>query len=125
MKIILSNTDKTPIYEQLKNQIRDSIFESKVKNDEKLPSIRKFAADLGVSVITIKRAYDDLEAEGYIYTVGGKGSFVAGLSLKILKQKQLQIVENKLSLVIKEMKIVGVKEEDVHKTISLLWEDGE
>ncbi len=125
MKIILSNSNKAPIYEQLENQIRDEILEGKLLPDDQLPSIRKFARDLGISVITVKRAYDDLEAEGYIHTVGGKGSFIAGLSVELLKEKKLQLIEENLQSVIREMQILGITRESLDMTISLLWEEGQ
>ncbi|MDW7657754.1 MAG: GntR family transcriptional regulator [Bacillota bacterium] len=124
MKIILSNSDRSPIYEQLENQIRDEILEGVLKPDHSLPSIRNLALDLGISVITVKRAYDDLEAEGYIHTVGGKGSFVAGLDVARLKEKKQQRIEEQLQALIKEMKMMGISRDTFDLIISLLWEEG-
>jgi DNA-binding transcriptional regulator YhcF (GntR family) len=125
MRILLSNTDKTPIYEQLEQQLRNAILEGKLEADEPLPSIRKFARDLSISIITVKRAYDDLEREGYIHTIGGKGSFVAGQSLERLREKQVQLVENDLETIIKNVKILDISKKDFNSIIDMLWDEGE
>lgn len=125
MKIILSNSEKVPFYEQLENQLSHKILEGELKPDEKLPSIRNFAKDLGISVITIKRAYDDLESEGYIHTVSGKGSFVAGQSIARLKENKLQLLEDQLHQTLYELQQHGVTKEALITTISLLWEEGD
>jgi len=125
MRILLSNTDKTPIYEQLKQQLRNAILEGNLEADEPLPSIRKFARDLSISIITVKRAYDDLEREGYIHTIGGKGSFVAGQSLERLREKQVQLVEGDLETIIKNVKILDISKKDFKSIIDTLWDEGE
>ncbi len=125
MRILLSNTDKTPIYEQLEQQLRNAILEGKLEAGEPLPSIRKFARDLSISIITVKRAYDDLEREGYIHTIGGKGSFVAGQSLERLKEKQVQLVEDDLETIIKNVKILDISKKDFKSIIDTLWDEGE
>jgi len=125
MRILLSNTDKTPIYEQLKQQLRNAILEGNLEADEPLPSIRKFARDLSISIITVKRAYDDLEREGYIHTIGGKGSFVAGQSLERLREKQVQLVEDDLETIIKNVKILDISKKDFKSIIDTLWDEGE
>lgn len=124
MKILLSNADKTPIYEQLEVQIRNQILEGKLEADEMLPSIRGLAKDLGISVITVKKAYENLEQEGYIHTVGGKGSFVAGQSIERLKEKKMQLLEEELSKIINEIKVVGLSKNQLETIINVLWEEG-
>ncbi len=125
MKIILSNNEKIPFYEQLEIQIRNNILDGRLKKESKLPSIRSFARELGISVVTVKRAYDNLESEGYIHTVGGKGSYVAGQGLARLKEKKIQLAEEQLQLVLNEMQKLGVTKQSLLLTISLLWEEGE
>jgi len=125
LKIILSNSKNNPIYEQLETQMRHMILEGTLTPDERLPSIRGLAKDLGVSVITVKRSYDDLEGEGYIYSIVGKGSFVSGQTLSRLKEKKLQLLEAELEHTMQEMKQIGVTLSDINTTVSLLWEEGE
>lgn len=123
MKIILSNTSRIPIYEQIYNQIRNQILSSYLPAEEKLPSIRQLGKALGVSVITIKHAYELLESNDYIHTIGGKGSFVAGQSVERIKEKQFQLLENELYKTLNEMKKLGITKEDVEATLALLWEE--
>lgn len=125
MKIILSNINKIPIYEQLKTQIRDQILDSSLESGHMLPSIRKLARELGVSVITIKRAYDDLESEGYIHTMAGKGSFITSQSIERLRDKKMELSELELERVIKDLKQLGLTRKRLDETISLLWKDDE
>lgn len=124
MKILLSNTSKVPIYEQLRLQIRDNILKGLLKPDDKLPSIRQFAKELGISVITVKRAYDDLEAEGYVILIGGKGCFVAGQSVERLREKEMNLLEDELSDIIYRAKKMQVDESSFKEMIKLLWEEG-
>lgn len=125
MKIVLSNTSKKPIYEQIRHQMQSQILDGTLEPEFMLPSIRKLARDLGVSVITVNRAYDDLEKEGYIYTIAGKGSYVAGQSIDRLREKKMQMVETRLESIVKEMQQLGVTREDFDRTVSLLWEEDE
>lgn len=125
MKLLIANTSNIPIYEQLENQIRHLILEGQLPSDEKLPSIRSLARSLGISVITVKRAYDDLETEGYLYTIGGKGSYVSGQTIERLKEKKLQLLESELEETLQKMKDMGVSLDSINTTVSLLWEEGE
>lgn len=125
MKILIANSSNIPIYEQLENQIRHLILEGQLSSEEKLPSIRSLARNLGISVITVKRAYDDLESEGYLYTIGGKGSYVFGQTIERLKEKKLQILELELEETLQKMKNMGVSLKSINTTLSLLWEEGE
>ena len=109
MKIILSNKKKTPIYEQIKLQLKDQILEGALMAESKLPSIRLLAKDLGISVITVKHAYDDLESEGYIYTIGGKGTFITDQKIEKLREEKIGDIEKLLKSSFIEMKKLGVK----------------
>ena len=91
MNIIISNTSKEPIYKQIKNQIKQSIFKGELQEGDALPSIRALAKDLHISVITTKRAYEDLEQEGFITSVVGKGSFVAGQNSDLIREKTAEV----------------------------------
>ncbi len=96
MHIILSNTAGEALYEQIKNQIKSQILSGSLSEGDLLPSIRALAKDLEVSVITTKRAYDDLESEGFICTIPGKGTYIAVQDAGILREQQLKTVEEKL-----------------------------
>lgn len=93
MTIIIDNKSGVPIYDQIYSQIKAQIIGDALRQDEALPSIRSLAKDLRISVITIKRAYDELEAEGFIYTLPGKGSFVAPKNTELLREENLRRIE--------------------------------
>ncbi|MDO5040679.1 MAG: GntR family transcriptional regulator [Peptoniphilus sp.] len=121
MKIIISNSSEVPIYEQIKNQIKNLIIIGELSEDEHLPGMRSLAKDLKVSVITTKRAYNDLEAEGFIYTVSGKGSFVNKLNSKFVKEKSLDKIEGILKEGVIVAKSSGICYEEVVKLLENLW----
>lgn len=124
MKILISNKSKRPIYEQLENQLRDNILNGALKADEKLPSIRQLAKDLGISVITVKRSYDDLESEGFIQTISGKGSYVTGQSIERLREKELSQLEQNLGKIIDQAQKMEVDSASFMDMVRLLWEEG-
>ena len=101
MDIRISNADARPIYEQLRQQIRKSILNGELKEGEALPSIRALAKDLRISVITTKRAYDELEKEGFLYAVPGKGFFVAPRNTQLLREANLKTIEEHLAQAIR------------------------
>lgn len=94
MKIIISNSCSIPIYEQIKNQIINQIMSDELSEGESIPSIRSLANDIKISVMTIKKAYDELESEGYIKSVQGKGTFVAPKNTELVKEKANKEIEN-------------------------------
>lgn len=114
MNILLSRTTDKPIYEQIKNQIKKSILSGEMVEGESLPSMRKLAKDLEVSVITTKRAYEDLEAEGYVTSLVGKGTFVAKQDLGILKESKVRQIEDNFKILIEDSKMIGLSLEDLH-----------
>lgn len=122
MKIILSNASPAPIYEQILRQVRAQILSGELKEGEALPSIRKLALSLQISVITTKRAYDELEREGLIDTVGGKGTFVASPNLDFLREKRIAAVESKLREAMKEAEAAGIPPGDLKQMLDLLLE---
>lgn len=93
MQLYIDNRSGTPIYDQIYSQIKDAILSGQVTEGEALPSIRALAKDLRISVITTKRAYDELESEGFIYTLPGKGCFVAERSTELLREENLKKIE--------------------------------
>ena len=94
MNIIISNSSNTPIYEQIKEQIKNKIVSNELKTGELLPSIRSLAKDLRISVITTKNAYEELEKEGYIETIPSKGTYVADKNIELIREEQLQKIES-------------------------------
>ena len=123
MDIIISNASDKPIYEQITSQMKGLILSGTLAEGAQLPSIRSLANDLRVSVITTKRAYADLEARGFIETVQGKGSFVAGGNLELLREERLRRIEDSMGRAVDEAKAAGVEARDLHDMLDLLWED--
>lgn len=122
MKILLSNASPNPIYEQILRQVRAQILSGELKEGESLPSIRKLAQTLQISVITTKRAYDELEREGLIDTVGGKGTFVASPNAEFLREKRVRAVEEKLSAAIAEARDSAISHAELKRMFTLLLE---
>ena len=123
MKIIISNSSQDPIYEQIASQIRGMIIRGELDQGEALPSIRGLARDLQISVITTKRAYDELEKEGFIETMQGKGSFVAMQNKELMKEKKLKIIEEKLVEVVKESNYMGISYEEINEMLKILFRE--
>ena len=123
MKIIISNSSPDPIYEQIGRQIKAQIISGDLAEGESLPSIRRLAQDLQISVITTKRAYDELEREGFINTVGGKGTFVAVQNQELLREKKMKIVEDKLSGAVSEAKMLGIGLAQLKDMLLLLYKE--
>ncbi|MCF6462130.1 GntR family transcriptional regulator [Clostridium sp. Cult1] len=123
MKIIVSNSSKDPIYEQISNQIKGMILKGELNEGDLLPSIRGLARDLQISVITTKRAYDELEKEGFIETMQGKGSYVAGQNRELMREKKLKIIEKKLSEVVEESKLLGLNYEEIQEMLRILFQE--
>ncbi len=124
MNIIISNRSPEPIYEQITKQIKDSIIRGELSPGEALPSIRNLAKQLQISVITTKRAYEELEKDGFIETVGGKGSFVSGQNKELLKEKRLKAVEEKLAEAVMESKVLDISLGELQEMLQLLYEEG-
>lgn len=120
LNISINNSSTIPLYEQIQNQIKNQILNSYLKSGDGLPSIRNLAKELKVSIITTKRAYEELEKEGLIETVTGKGTFVATQNTERLKEMTMYEIESKLEEIIKQAKSVGVSLEegiDIFKSI--------
>lgn len=123
MKIIVSNSSKDPIYEQIASQIKGMIIKGELKEGEGLPSIRGLAKDLQISVITTKRSYEELEREGFIETMQGKGSFVAMQNKELIREKKLKIIEEKLVEVVEESQLLGLKYKEIEEMLKILFEE--
>ena len=122
LDIIVSNASDKPIYAQIASQIQDAILTGELKEGEALPSIRALANDLHISVITTKRAYADLEEAGFIDTVQGKGSFVAGGNKELLREGRLRQVEDLLAQAVREATNAEIPLAELHEMLDLLAE---
>ena len=122
VNIVISNSGDRPIYEQIASQIRDAILSGDLGEGDALPSIRSLANDLRVSVITTKRSYTDLESQGFIDTIPGKGSFVAGGSGDVLREERIRQVEKQLEAALASSRAAGLSVSDVHDMIDVLSE---
>ena len=125
MRVVISNASPDPIYEQIVLQLRQQVISGELTEGSPLPSIRKLAKELQVSAITTKRAYDDLEREGFIDTVAGKGTFVAVQNAEFLREKKLTVLEETLSKVVTDARLYGIDEDQIHQMVTLLFAEGE
>ncbi len=123
MNIVISNASQEPIYQQIITQLKNLIIQGGIAQGEALPSIRTLAKNLQISVITTKRAYEELERDGYIHTVPGKGSFVAAQNQELLKETRLRIVEEKLTEAVTSARTIGVSRTELRKMLDLMYED--
>lgn len=125
MELIISNASSKPIYEQITGQIKAMILSGELAEGEQLPSIRALANSLRVSAITTKRAYADLEADGFIETVQGKGSFVAGGNAELIREEQLRQVEDLMGQAIDAGRAMGLSKTELTEMFTLQLEDGD
>lgn len=123
MNIIISNSLDEPIYIQVKNQIKNAIIAGELHAGDKLPSIRNLAADLKISVITTKAAYEELEKEEYVELIPSKGVYVSGKNPELIREEQLQNIEKLIKTSIDIAKISSIKKEEVINIIDIYWED--
>jgi len=123
LKIIISNSSPDPIYEQVAKQIKAQIISGDLAEGDALPSIRKLAMELQISVITTKRAYEDLQKEGFIDTVSGKGCFVAMQNKELLREKKMKTVEDLLSDAVSEAKKLGISFKEIKEMLELLYNE--
>ena len=123
MDIIISNSSGKPIYEQITSQIKQKIMQGELKEGDALPSMRLLAKDLHISVITTKRAYEDLERDGFITTVVGKGSFVASTDSEFLREEQLRAAEAHLTQAVRAARLGGIDIEELVEVLRMLYEE--
>ncbi|GAA0181228.1 GntR family transcriptional regulator [Clostridium sediminicola] len=125
MRILISNSSDKPIYDQIAEQIKNLIIKNELEEGIALPSIRSLAKELQISVITTKRAYEELEKEGFIETVRGKGSFVAAQNKELLRERKLKIIEDQLAAAVRESKLLGLTYEEIADMLKILFEEVE
>ena len=123
MKIIINHTSTQPIYEQITDQIKGMIIDGTLREEEMLPSVRTLAKELKISALTVKKAYDFLEEEGFIVTVHGKGSFIAKNNQSLLMEERKLEVEKCLDEVIRKARISGLSDEEIREMFDLIMEE--
>lgn len=121
MNIIISNASGKPIYEQIATQIKNEIIAGKLKEGDSLPSMRVLAKELRISVITTKRAYEELEREGFIISITGKGSFVAEKNLDFVREEELKKMEEYIQKAVESAKISEISLEELIETLTIVY----
>ena len=123
MNILISNTSDAPLYQQIKDQIKDAILREELAEGDALPSIRAFAEDLKVSVLTIRRVYEELEQEGFIVSQVGVGTFVSASNLELLRDAKRRLVEQKMLDMIRTAKSLKISREELDAMMDILYEE--
>ena len=123
MKIIISNTSGIPIYEQIKEQIMSAILSGEIEENELLPSLRQLARELKISVLTTTRAYTELEQEGFVSNVQGKGCYVMGRGSELIREQFLRDIEDNLTTAIRSAKRAEVSDDELINMLKILMED--
>lgn len=122
MDLIISNSSNRPIYEQITTQIKELILTGELQPGQKLPSIRALANGLRISAITTKRAYTDLEAQGFIETVQGKGSFVTGGNVELLREERRRQIEQRLMRLVDDARSADIGDDELREMLDLIME---
>ena len=123
MKIIINNTSMVPVYEQLMDQIKQEIIDGGLKEGEALPSVRNLAGELKISALTVKKAYDKLEEEGFTVTVHGKGSYVAETDRQLAIEARKKAVEDDIAASVSKARSVGLSDDEIREMIEIILED--
>lgn len=123
MKIIINNSSMVPIYEQLMEQIKSDIIQSELKEGEALPSVRTLAGELRISALTVKKAYDKLEEEGFVTTVHGKGTYVSASDKQLALEARQKAIEDDFDKVIDRALSMGMKKEEISEVVKLILDE--
>lgn len=123
MNINISNNSDVPIYQQIKNAIIDAITNDELKENDVLPSIRNLAKDLRISILTVKKAYDELEQSAYIKTVQGKGTFVTSRNSELIREKQLKLIESHIDQIVNISKISKISKEEIIDMFNYIYNE--
>ncbi len=123
MQIYIDNKSGAPIYDQIYTQLKNQIISGALREDEMLPSIRGLAKDLRISFITTKRAYDELEKDGFLYTIPGKGSFVAPKNTELLREENLKKIEDHIEAIVQLAASCNLSREDILDMVRFVMED--
>ena len=125
MHIILNNSSMIPIYEQLMDQIKAQILSGDLKDNEALPSVRSLSGELKISALTVKKAYDKLEEEGFVTTIHGKGTFVSAVDQSLALVARIKAVEDEFAKAVDRARSVNMTKEEIYGVMELLLEDFE
>ena len=123
MNIIISNSSSVPIYEQIKQSIKQAILNNELREEDMLPSVRNLANDLKISFLTVKKAYDELEREGFIKTVQGKGSFIAPKNLELIKEEKLKEIQDYIEKIYNISKVANIAEDEIKELFKMIFEE--
>lgn len=123
VNIIISNSSDIPIFKQISTSIKTSIYNGELEEGEALPSVRILANDLKISFLTVKRAYDELEAEGLIKTIPGKGSFIAPKNLELMKEEKLKEIQDLMDQIYKIAKLSNISKEEIKELFTIIFEE--
>ena len=123
MHIILNHSSMVPIYEQLMEQIKSDIIQSELKEGEALPSVRTLAGELRISALTVKKAYDKLEEEGFVTTVHGKGTYVSASDKQLAHEARQKAIEDDFDKVIDRALSMGMKKEEISEVVKLILDE--
>lgn len=123
MHLMINHSSQQPIYDQIAEQIKGAIISGQAKEGEMLPSVRALSKELKISALTVKKAYDALDQEGFVKTVHGKGSFIAGTSPELLMEEHRKEVESDLELAILKGRRYGMKDEEIKDLVDLIMEE--
>ena len=124
MKILSSNASDSPLYQQIEDQLKDAILRGELAAGDALPSIRAFANDIKVSVLTVRRVYDDLEQEGFVTSQVGIGTFVSAGNVELLRDARRRVVEQKMQDMIQTAKSLGIGKDELAEMMDILYEEG-
>lgn len=125
MQIIISNSSKEPIYEQIYTQIKKLILSGELQEGQSLPSMRQLAKDLEISVITTKRAYEELEKNGFIFSIVGKGSFISEQNKEMMRERKVKVIEENLLIAIQNAKEMNIGLTELIEMLTLLHSEDE
>lgn len=123
MKLIISNISGVPIYEQIKQQVKSAILSGELQEEESLPSLRTLAKELKISVLTATRAYTELEQEGFVKNIQGRGCFVMGRGSELIREQLICKIESNLSEAIQTARIANLEPQELHRLLDILWEE--
>ena len=123
MRIIINTSSMVPIYEQIMDQIKKMVIRKELKSGDNLPSVRALAAELKISALTVKKAYDLLEEEGFIATVHGKGSYVRDADPEMMAEQRYRQIEEEMALIVQKARSYGLEDEQLVQLLDLILED--
>ena len=123
MKVIINNSSMIPIYTQIIQQVKAQIASGSLKENDALPSVRTLSAELKISALTVKKAYDELESEGFVVTVHGKGTYVSGSNSEYIRENQIKEVEDDLRKVFEKAEYYNISREDIKEIIDMIIEE--